>query len=127
MPKPRSTLPRGISAASPAPNQCIRPLATKISDAPKIPQKAVRQKNERRFSAGSRLTTDHQYQIEKTMAIRRSNLGIAGSLCFKRIYNNTFLLLLGRAYKVLKPLKYLARSPLGCINYPILAVLFAEH
>jgi hypothetical protein len=125
MPKPRSTLPRGISAASPAPNQCIRPLATKISDAPKIPQKAVRQKNERRFSAGNRLTTDHQYQIEKTMAISRSNLGIAESLCFNRMCNNTFLLLLGRAYQVLKLLKSPDQSPLGCINYPILTVLLA--
>lgn len=74
--KPSRVLLIGIKAARPAPNQCIRPVATKIMDIPRTNQKPVRQKNALRFSDGSRLTTVHQYQTDRAMAIRKINLGI---------------------------------------------------
>jgi hypothetical protein len=45
-------------------------------DIPRTNQKPVRQKNALRFSDGSRLTTVHQYQTDRAMAIRKINLGI---------------------------------------------------
>lgn len=75
-PNANRALEIGMSAASPAPSQCIRPVATKTIDSPSTNQKALRQINERRCSGFRRLITDHQYQIEMAMARSNSNLGI---------------------------------------------------
>jgi hypothetical protein len=54
----------------------MRPVATSIIDKPNILQNALRQRNERRLSAGNPRTTVHQYQMETTIAAKRSILGI---------------------------------------------------